>query len=135
MANAIYDKWKEAILNGGSNVALSGTVKVTLVDGASYTPNMSTHDFIDDISAPARISTQTLANKTYTLGVFDADDVTFTTVTAGTYEYLVIWIDTGVEATSRLVALFDTATGLAVTSTGGNVIVTWDSGANKIFKL
>jgi hypothetical protein len=135
MANATYDKWREAILNGGANVALNGTVKVTLVDGATYTPNLSTHDFIDDVIAGARISTQTLANKTFTLGVFDADDVTFTSVTAGTYEYLIIWIDTGTEATSRLVAIFDTATGLAVTSSGGNVIVTWDSGANKIFKL
>ena len=76
-----------------------------------------------------------MANKTYTGGVFDADDVTFTAVTSGTYEHLVIWIDTGVEATSRLVACFDTATGLPVTSSGGNVIVTFDSGANKIFKL
>lgn len=135
MANAVYSKWKEALINGGTNVALNGTVKVTLVDAAAYTPNLSTHQFISDVAGGARISTQTLANKTYTLGVFDADDVTFTAVTSGTYEYLVIWIDTGVEATSRLVALFDTATGLPVTSTGGNAIVTWDNGANKILAL
>jgi hypothetical protein len=134
MANVVYPKYKEALINGGSNIALTGTVKATLVDGATYTYNAA-HDFIDDVPGGARISTQTLTTKTYTNGVFDADDVTFTAVTAGTYEMLVIWIDTTVEATSRLVVMFDTATGLAVTSSGGNVIVTWDSGANKIFAL
>ncbi len=132
MANVIYPKWKEAIENGGSNVALSGTVKVVLVDGASYTYSAA-HDFFDDVAGV--VSTQTLATKTYTNGVFDADDVTFTSVAAGTYEILIIYIDTGVAGTSRLVAYIDTATGLPVTSTGGNATVTWDSGANKIFAL
>ena len=133
MANAIYPKWKEAILNGGTNVALSGTVKVTLVDLADYTYS-SAHDFIDDVPAVARVATATLGTKTYTNGLFDAADSTFTAVTGDQSEALVIWIDTGVEGTSRLVAFFDTGvTGLPVTPNGGDINVTWN--ASGIFQL
>ena len=133
MANAIYPKWKEAVLNGGTNVALSGTVKVTLVDLADYTYSAA-HDFIDDIPSAARVATATLGTKTYTNGLFDAADSTFTAVTGDQSEALVIWIDTGVEGTSRLVAFFDTGvTGLPVTPNGGDINVTWN--ASGIFQL
>ena len=45
MANAIYPKYKEALLNGGANTDMSaGTVKVALVDTGVYTYNAA-HDF------------------------------------------------------------------------------------------
>lgn len=132
MANTIYPKYKEALINGGANTSLAGTVKMVLVDGASYTYNAA-HDFFDDVSGV--ISTVTLANKTYTNGVFDADDATFTAVSAGTYEILIIYIDTGAAATSRLVHYCDVATGLPVTSNTNDIPVVFDSGANKIFAL
>ena len=50
-------------------------------------------------------------------------------------EALLIYKDTGTEATSPLIAYIDTATGLPVTPNGGNITVTWDNGTNKIFKL
>ena len=134
MANTFYPKYKEAVFNGGSGIALTGTLKVTLIDSAQYTYNAA-HDFWDDVPVGARIGTQTLANKTYTNGVLDADDVTFPAVAAGTYEALIFWLDTGVESTSRLVFFLDTATGLPVTSNSNDIPVTWDNGANKIFAL
>ena len=127
MANAIYPIWKAALLQASSNSALTGTVKVTLVDAADYTYSAA-HDFIDDVPSGARVATATLSNKTYTSGQFDADDITFTSVTGDQSEALVIWIDTGVEGTSRLVAYIDTGvTGLPVTPSGGNITVTWGS--------
>ena len=127
MANAIYPKWKEAVLNGGTGVALSGTLKVTLVDLADYTYS-ATHDFIDDVPAAARVATATLGTKTYTNGLLDAADTTFTTVTGDVSEALILWLDTGVESTSRLFAYFDTGvTGLPVTPNGGNINITWNA--------
>ena len=127
MANAIYPKWKEAVLNGGTGVALSGTLKVTLVDLADYTYG-ATHDFIDDVPAAARVATATLGTKTYTNGLLDAADTTFTTVTGDVSEALILWLDTGVESTSRLFAYFDTGvTGLPVTPNGGNINITWNA--------
>ena len=134
MANAIYPKWKEAILNGGSNVALSGTVRATLVDLADYNYNAA-HDFIDDVPVAARVATVTLVSgKSYTNGLFDAADVTFSSVTGDPSEALIIWIDTTVEATSRLVAFFDTGvTGLPVTPNGGDINIAWN--VSGIFQL
>ena len=37
--------------------------------------------------------------------------------------------------TSPLIANIDVATGLPITPSGGDIIVQWDTGANKIFKL
>jgi len=145
------------------------------------------------------------AGITATDGVFDANDVTFTSISGNSVEAIVIFQDTGSNATSTMVALIDghfivtadatlsagtalvveptvasiptatvlafssgqsatlngastapsrvitvtsttvttaaradapaTGSGLPVTPNGGNIIVAWDNGANKIFKL
>jgi hypothetical protein len=135
MANALYDKAREAFLAADIDWA-ADTIKCVLVDGADYTPNLSTHDSLDDVPSGGRVGTaQTLASKTVAAGVADAADVTFTAVTGDPCEYILIYKDTGVEATSPLIALIDTATGLPVTPNGGNISIAWDNGANKIFKL
>lgn len=127
MANAIYPKWKEAVIQASSNSALTGTVKVALVDTGTYTYN-SAHDFYDDVSAGVVGTPQTIGTKTYTNGTFDGDNVTFSAVSGATCEALVIYIDTGVAGTSRLVAYIDTSvTGLPVTPNGGDITVTWDA--------
>lgn len=136
MANKLYDKAREAFANGDIDL-LNDTIKVVLIDTADYTVDLANHDFLDDIPAAARVGTPVaLTNKSTTAGVFDADDVTFTSVTGDICEALVIYQDTGVEATSRLIAYIDTATsGLPVTPNGGDIVITWDNGSNRIFKL
>ena len=111
-------------------------IKVVLVDSADYTLNLATHDFLDDIPAGARVATSgNLANKTTTLGVFDADDITIAGVTGDQFEYIIIYRDTGTAGTSQLIACIDTATGIPCTPNGGDITISWDSGANKIFAL
>jgi hypothetical protein len=134
MANALYAKGKEALLSAGIDF-VNNTIKATLVDLADYTVNLATDDAIADVPAGARVATVTLSSKTVTNGVFDAADSTFTAVSGDPSEALVIWKDTGTEATSTLIAYIDTATGLPVTPNGTNIPVTWDNGANKIFAL
>lgn len=127
MANAIYPKYKEALLNGSANTNMSsGTVKVALVDTGTYTYS-SAHEFLSSLTG--RVGTdQTLGTKTFTNGTFDAANSTFTAVSGSTVEALVIYIDTGVAGTSRLVAFIDTGvTGLPVTPNGGDINITWDA--------
>lgn len=135
MANAIYPKYKEAILQSAANSNMSsGTVKVALVDTGTYTYSAA-HEFFSSVSGVVG-TPQTLAAKTFTNGVFDADDVTFPTVTGNTAEAIIIYIDTGSAATSRLVLYQDTGvTGLPVTPNGGDINLVFDNGANKIFAL
>jgi len=135
MANALYDKGREGFLDGSIDWD-TDTIKCVLVDTDDYTVNLTTHDNLDDIPAGARVATSdALSSKTVAAGVADAADVTFSTVSGDQSEALVIYKDTGVESTSRLIAYIDTATGLPVTPSGGDIIIQWDSGANKIFKL
>lgn len=130
----MYVKGIEALMKAEIDL-IDDTIKVVLVDTADYTVDLATHDFFNDVAAGARVATATLGTKSVTGGAFDAADVTFSAVTGDPSEALVIYKDTGTESTSALIMYIDTATGLGVTPNGGDITVTWDSGANKIFKI
>lgn len=136
MANALYDAGRAAFL-GADIDWLADNIKVTLVRG--YTPNTATHDFLDDVTGAGGTLVATsgnLTSKTATAGVADAADITYSLVGAGAAcAHLVIYKDTGTPATSALIGVIDTATGLPVTPNGGDITVQWDNGANRIFKL
>ncbi len=135
MANALYDKGREGFLDGSIDWD-TNDIKAVLIDTGAYTVDLAAHDNLDDIPSGARIATSSnLSSKTVAAGVADAADVTFSAVSGATVEAIVLYKDTGSAATSRLIAYIDTATGLPVTPNGGDITVSWDSGANKIFKL
>lgn len=136
MANALYGLGKQKLLSSTNALSLdTDTIKASLVTSA-YTPNLTTDEFYTAISAHVIGTTQTLAGKNIALGVFDANDITFPTVTAGaTAKYVVLWKDTGTPGTSALLACLDTITGFPLTTNGGDVTVQWDNGAYKIFSL
>ncbi|HOX27388.1 MAG TPA: hypothetical protein PLL30_17080 [Candidatus Krumholzibacteria bacterium] len=135
MANTLYDKGRERFLAANLNWS-SDTIKAILVDTGAYTANFTTHEFLSDVSAGARIAGPvTLGSKTTTGGAADAADITFSAVSGTSIEAIILYKDTGAEGTSPLIAYIDTATGLPITPNGGDIIVTWDNGTNKIFKL
>lgn len=135
MANTLYDEARKGYLEGSFNW-LADTIKVLLVSTSAYTVNASTHKFLSDISGSARIAGPvTLTGKTTTGGAADANDATFTAVSGGAIGAIVIYVDTGSEATSPLLAYLDTATGLPITPNGGDIIITWDNGTNRIYKV
>ena len=135
MANALYDKGREGILDG--TIAWStDNIKAVLVDTGTYTVNLATHANLSDITAGARVATSAnLASKTSTGGVADAADQTFTAVTGASVEAIVLYKDTGTAGTSRLLCYIDTGTGLPVTPNGGDITVQFANTSNKIFKL
>jgi phage tail sheath gpL-like len=67
--------------------------------------------------------------------VADAADFSWTGVSGAQSEAIVVYKDTGSAATSNLIAFIDTATNLPVTPNGGDITVTLDNGANRIFAL
>jgi hypothetical protein len=137
MANTLYDDARRRFLEADINW-LTDQFKVLLVDTGSYTPSFSTHIYLSDIPTAARIGTETgiaLTGTTTTGGAADANDVTFPAVSGASIEAIVFYKDTGVPGTSPLIAYMDTATGLPITPNGGDIIVTWDNGVNKIFRL
>lgn len=135
MTNALYAKGKQALLDADIDWS-ADNIKIVLVDTALYTVNLATDQFLSDIAGGARIATSAnLSGKTSTGGVADANDVTLSAVTGASIEAIAVYKDTGSAATSPLLAYIDTATGLPVTPNGGDIVVQWDNGANRIFAL
>tara|TARA_R110000868_G_scaffold243382_1_gene499313 strand:- start:1238 stop:1654 length:417 start_codon:yes stop_codon:yes gene_type:complete len=138
MANALYPIWKEALLQSSSDADLDGTgstgVWCALVDTGTYTYNAA-HDFYSDLSGVVGTDVEIGATKSYTNGVFDGGDITFTAVTGNSVEALVLYRkNAGANTTWRLIAYIDTSvTGLPVTPNGGDITVTWN--ASGIFAL
>ena len=115
---------------------LPSGLQVILVDTGAYTAQTAVHQYLSDIPTSARIAGPvTLTAKSTTGGAADAADITFTAVSGASIEAIIIYVDSGTEATSPLIAFIDTATGLPITPNGGDIIVTWDNGTNKIFKV
>lgn len=138
MANGFYQLGMQTWAGGDINWKSGGdTFSVILGDAADYAVNLATHDFLDDVAAAAReegpVNLASLANLAD--GVIDAADITFTAAAGDPCEFLLIYKNTGVEATSNLLIYIDTATGLPVTPNSGDITVTWDSGANRIAKI
>lgn len=126
MANVLYQKWKEGLLQSTANHALTGTVKAALVDTGTYSYSAA-HQYYSSVSGVVGTPVTIGTSKTYTNGTFDAADITFSAVSGATVEALVIYVDTGSAATSPLVAYIDTATGLPVTPNGGDITITWSA--------
>ena len=135
--SALYQLFVESYMTQEANQVdlVTDDIRVILVDNADYTVNLTTHDFLDDVPAAARVAVSgALQNKSVTARVFDADDIVISSVTGDPTESLILYKHTGTESTSRLIAYIDNA-GVLLTPNGNNVTVAWDNGANKIFKL
>lgn len=135
MANTLYDSARTRFLEAGINW-MTDTIKVILVNTGAYTPQVAVHQYLSDIPTSARITVPvTLTAKATTGGAADAADCTFPSVSGSSIQAIIIYVDSGTESTSPLIAIIDTATGLPITPNGGDIIVVWDNGANKIFKV
>lgn len=135
MTKALYDLGREGFLGGDIDWD-ANTIKIVLVDTGAYVLNLATHQFLSDIPAGARIATSAaLTSKTKTGGVADAADPTLSAVAGNSVEAVVCYQDTGTAATSRLISYCDEGTNLPVQPNGGDIVVQFDNGANRIFKL
>lgn len=136
MANVIYNKYKEALMSASSDVSLiSSNVVISLIDSNITTFSSDDEYYSDLIDPVSGITAETsLSNTSVVDGVFDADNVVFTSVSGAQSEALLLWINTGDANTSRLVAWMDTdIDGLPITPDGSNVDITWSTSG--IFKL
>lgn len=135
MANTLYDKARQRFLEGQFDW-LNDTIKVYLVSNQGYTVDVANHNNVSDVGPSARIAGPvTLTNKSTAGGAADANDCTFTAVSGNTINAIIIYKEDSTEATSPLICYIDTATGLPITPNGGDIIVTWDNGVNKIFRV
>lgn len=134
MSNAFYSKGLEGFADGSIDWD-SNNIKVVLCD-ASYVANVATDDNLDDIGAGARVATSgNLSSKTVTGGVLDAADVTFTALTGDEVTQIVVYKDSGVESTSRLICRMDVGVNLPLTPDGSDWKLKWSDGPYRIGRL
>lgn len=132
MANAVYPKYKEALLSGAAaidlitNTATDGLYGV-LVDTGVYTYNAA-HQYYSSLSGLVGTE-QRIVNPTVVNGLLDGNDITEPAVTGASAEAIVLFRkNSGANTTWRLVAYLDTGvTGLPVTPNSGDINIVWNA--------
>lgn len=140
MANSLYSRGRESFLQGELNWA-GNDIKL-LFTLAGYAQDLDAHQFHSDLTNVGTGATSpNFAGKTsLNNGVAQADNVRIDDLPAqaGNAQLvkLIIYQDSGVPTTSRLIAFIDTAVGLPFTPDGSDCLISWDTDVNKrIFKL
>lgn len=126
MANKIYDLYMQEVIKGTSGTSLNGSgttgLYAALVDSGTYTFSQA-HQYYSDVSSGVVGTPVELGTKTFTNGVLDFADPTWTAVSGATCEAIVLYVkNAGANTTWPLVAYVDTnVTGLPVTPNGGDI--------------
>ncbi len=120
----IYPGYKQELLEDGTSATslLTSNIKMALVTSAYNSAN----NFLSDLTGVVTSTTTptNMTGKSTTNGVFDCDDWTWPTVAGGsTVVGVVMYIDTGTAATSRLTTYLDSTnvSGLPLDTNGGDV--------------
>lgn len=136
MANVLFPLGREGFLDGTIDWD-TFDIRVMLVK-STYTYD-SADKFVTDMTPGSNDNGRSVAltGKTVTQGVADATDPTLVATAAVACNALIIFYHTGSDATARLIAYLDTPTsGLPFTPSAGQTInITFDNGADKIFRL
>lgn len=131
MANSIY-KYGHAEIWRQNLDYLAGNIKVAYVNvtgtGTLYTADVAADQFLSDIPGASIAATSpNLTGKAISdAGIASANSFVLTSVPAdgSDYEAFVVYLDTGVAATSTLIAYIDTGTTMQQTPDGNNINVT-----------
>jgi hypothetical protein len=141
MANAPFTPALEGFIAGEIDLD-TATIKAAFV--RSYTFSAA-HKFVSDVTTAGGTLNGTsaaLASKTVTGGVFDAADTTVTTTASAVDHGILLFQASAVTggadvaaSAQRVIAWYDTGTGLPIQPGTGSTPITWDNGTNRVLKL
>lgn len=140
MTNAIFTAAAEGFISGAIDLD-TAVIKAAFVRGYTFD---ATDVFVSDVVATGTLNgtSAALANKTVTGGVFDADDTTITTTASASNHGLLLFQSSAVtggadvaQNAQRVIAYYDTGTGLPAQPGTGDTPVSWSSGTNRILKV
>ena len=133
MANQLFVSARQSFLTGGFDWT-SANLKMAILD-TTYVFDEN-QEFVDEVPGASIVQVEDLTNPTAIDGFANADSLQFDNVVAGNQiAYLIIYDDTGVPATSRLLAYFDTVTGLPTDASGQNFVIFPDALFGGYFRL
>jgi len=137
MANFVYKKAKEALLNGQINV-LSDQLKVLLLKKPNYTPNQDIDQHVSDIPANAIIKrSEAIAEVSSTSGVLDAANITILEYNGSAFDAIALYKYQPSDSNSKLIFYIDTSSGLpfAGSNSVNSVTIFWSDESTKILSL
>lgn len=123
-----YPNFAQALLEWPVNSDVSaGTVKAALINTSVYTA-LSTDTFMTDVTANAIVGApQVVGSKTFTSGTFLGANVTFPGLTGSTASAILVYLDSGAAATSRVMLYLGVAQGLPLTPNGQPQPLNWNA--------
>lgn len=137
MANFIYKKTKQALLNGDIAVD-TNDLKILFINTATYTANQNSDEFVSDVASSAiKARSTALANKTTTNGILDANDVQLTAYPGDAFDAIILYQVGTSDSNSRLIFYIDTSDGLPFEGSNSalGVTINWSNDSNKILSI
>lgn len=134
MSNSWYPKGLEHFAQGDINFD-ANNIKALLCTSA-YTP-LATDEFVSDVTSPAIvIRSGNISGKSDTGGVLNCSNFTIPLVPNGfVIKYVVFYKDTGSDASSILISVFDTGNNLPTTTDGADLQFQVSTAPNKLGAL
>lgn len=123
MADAVYPLGAQAILNKEIDFN-TDNFRAVLIDTGTYTYSAAHEDHADLTGIVA--TSGNMAGLSITSGVWDATDLTFSSVSGATIEAYIVYHWTGTSATSKLLFYVDSAAEFPVTPNGGDITIVWN---------
>ena len=137
MANYIYGKAKQSIMNGEFNF-ISNSLKLLIIDKTNYKPNQNGDEYVSDIPASAiKKRSDIIQNVTNSLGVINAQNLSILDYNGSAFNAIVLYAVGNSDSNSRLIYFIDDSLGLpfAGASTDTPVTILWSNSNAKIISI
>jgi hypothetical protein len=137
MSNFVYDKTKEAILNGDIDFS-SNIFKLLFINTDLYVVDRANDLYVSDVPSQAIVYTSVqLSNITNSNGTIDAEDVVFSFPPNTGFDAIVLFQQGSSNFNSILISYIDTAEGLPfeAVSTIVDGTIAWSNSLTKILSL
>lgn len=125
MANTVYPKAKAAMMSGNVNL-LGSTVRIQMYDDDVVYD--ATDEFLSNVTGTPLGSAVEITGKDVTSGQFTGTIGSFNPPAGGTVIAMIVFIDTGSSATSRVIGWLDTkedSTPISLPTTGDAMLLHW----------
>jgi hypothetical protein len=135
MTSQLFSWGRQGFLEGSIDWD-TDDVRVMLVK-STYTFD-DNDEFVSDTTPASNDNGRSaaLGTKSVTGGVADAADTTLVATAAAQCNALIVYKYNASDTAARLICYIDSATGLPFTPAASQTVsISWDNGANKIFKL
>jgi hypothetical protein len=125
VTSQLYPKGKAHLLGQATQVNLLTDTLKAILNHSATDAYSGANEFVSDLTAGGIVARSgALASVAVTSGTVTANNVTITAVSGSSIDSIILYKDTGSDASSPLLAWWDVT---AITPNGGDIIVAWNA--------